>query len=213
MAAPKIKLTALIVAWIVVALIEYGVSQANTSGLLPYGPAILIARGLQISALLIVVKLFHNSLSAVGLAAGTHRAGILGGLYWSIVFGGTVAVVATAILAGGYNPLTFFYLPTADFSNKMILLYLTGGLVAPVAEEILFRGVVYGFFRRWGIIVGVTISTSIFALFHIESGMLPITQTIGGIVFCLAYEKEKSLLAPMTIHITGNLALFTLGIL
>ena len=43
--------------------------------------------------------------------------------------------------------------------------------------------------------------------------MGPVTQIVGGVVFCLAYEKEKSLLVPIVIHMLGNAALFTLGLL
>jgi membrane protease YdiL (CAAX protease family) len=33
---------------------------------------------------------------------------------------------------------------------------------------------------------------------------------VGGIVFAIAYEKEKSLMVPVTIHCLGNMAIFSL---
>jgi membrane protease YdiL (CAAX protease family) len=42
---------------------------------------------------------------------------------------------------------------------------------------------------------------------------IPITQLIGGILFAVAYEIEKNLLVPITIHFMGNLAIFTLSFL
>ena len=39
---------------------------------------------------------------------------------------------------------------------------------------------------------------------------LPLTQIVGGIVFAIAYEKEKNLMVPVTIHCLGNLAIFSL---
>jgi membrane protease YdiL (CAAX protease family) len=35
---------------------------------------------------------------------------------------------------------------------------------------------------------------------------------VGGVVFALAYEKEKNLLVPIVIHISGNLAIFALSL-
>jgi membrane protease YdiL (CAAX protease family) len=35
---------------------------------------------------------------------------------------------------------------------------------------------------------------------------------VGGIVFAIAYEKEKNLMVPITIHCLGNLAIFSLSI-
>jgi hypothetical protein len=46
-----------------------------------------------------------------------------------------------------------------------------------------------------------------------NTGFIPITQLVGGIVFALAYEKEKNLMAPITIHCLGNLAIFSIGLL
>jgi membrane protease YdiL (CAAX protease family) len=33
---------------------------------------------------------------------------------------------------------------------------------------------------------------------------------VGGLVFAVAYEIEKSLLVPITIHVLGNFAIFSL---
>ena len=94
----------------------------------------------------------------------------------------------------------------------MMLFFLVGGVVAPVAEEILFRGLVYGFLRRWGAILAVILSTALFALAPPLRG-LPLTQIVGGLLFASAYEMENNLLVPITIHVLGNLAIFTLSAL
>jgi hypothetical protein len=92
---------------------------------------------------------------------------------------------------------------------------LAGALIGPVAEEIFFRGILYGFFRRWGIPAAVLLSTLLFILphYHASGLAVPITQLIGGILFAIAYEIEKNLLVPITIHSLGNLAIFTLSLL
>ena len=88
-----------------------------------------------------------------------------------------------------------------------------GYVIAPVAEEIFFRGILYGFFRQWGIMVALVISTALFVISHAIGSGLPITQVIGGLLFAVAYEIEKNLLVPIIIHSLGNLAIFCLSFL
>ena len=78
-------------------------------------------------------------------------------------------------------------------------------------NQIFFRGIIYGFFRHWGVMIAVLSSTVIFVLTHPVGGNLPLTQLVGGIIFALAYEKEQSLMVPITIHSLGNFALFSLA--
>jgi hypothetical protein len=42
---------------------------------------------------------------------------------------------------------------------------------------------------------------------------IPLAQVVGGIVFAVAYEIEGSLMVPITIHVLGNLAIFTLSLM
>ena len=91
------------------------------------------------------------------------------------------------------------------------MFFILGGFFAPLAEEIFFRGILYGFFRKWGISTAIIVSTLLFVLPHTSGHTLPITQIIGGILFAVSYEVEKNLLVPITIHSLGNLAIFTIA--
>ncbi len=98
-------------------------------------------------------------------------------------------------------------------SANLLFFFLVGGIVAPVAEEVFFRGILYGFLRRWGIAVALVLSTSAFAITHGLGHGFPLTQVVGGILFAAAYEVEKNLLVPITIHCLGNMAIFALSAL
>jgi membrane protease YdiL (CAAX protease family) len=95
--------------------------------------------------------------------------------------------------------------------NQFLILILIGGILAPIAEEVFFRGVLYGFFRRWGLIPAVIVSTLLFVLVHPLGQSIPVIQIVGGILFAVAYEVEGNLVAPITIHTLGNCTLFTIS--
>ena len=97
-----------------------------------------------------------------------------------------------------------------------MLLFAVGGVIGPMAEEVIFRGLLYGFFRRWGVLPAIFISTGVFVLVHLLVRSVPgfaITQAIGGVVFAVSYELEKNLVVPITIHCLGNMAIFLLPLL
>lgn len=76
-------------------------------------------------------------------------------------------------------------------------------LVAPVEEEIFFRGFVYAGLRRsLGVGAGTGASAFLFALPHI-GGNVVVVFTLG-LLFALLYEKTSSLLAPISAHILHN---------
>jgi len=91
--------------------------------------------------------------------------------------------------------------------------FLIGALIGPVTEEIFFRGVLYGYFRQWGVFTAVMLSTVIFMLAHSVGGGIGLPQAAGGIVFAVAYEREGSLMVPITIHVLGNAAIFGLSLI
>jgi hypothetical protein len=56
------------------------------------------------------------------------------------------------------------------------------------------------------------VSTLLFVFSHPLTGGLPFPQLVGSIVFCLAYERSGSLLAPLMIHMLGNTAIFSVSL-
>jgi membrane protease YdiL (CAAX protease family) len=171
------------------------------------------ARLLETILILLVVLLWGNGLSSIGLAASKIFPGIVKGLTWSIGFG-VLALLGFFILSiSGHDPLSLIKPPLPKRANDILLFFLVGGIVAPIAEEIFFRGILYGFFRRWGVVVALVLSTALFVVPHLGSHGLPITQIVGGILFAIAYEVEGSLMTPILIHSLGNLAIFSLSLL
>lgn len=73
-------------------------------------------------------------------------------------------------------------------------------LLAPVAEEIAFRGLIYRLFRQNLTPVWATLlSALIFALMHAQMGKA-IWAFFLGLIAAYAYEQTRSMLSPMLIH-------------
>ncbi len=84
------------------------------------------------------------------------------------------------------------------------LVILMAVLIAPLAEEILFRGFVYGVLKRYTDAPFAALSSSLmFAIIHLHVGsLLPLWML--AVLFCLAYEITGCLLVPMMLHATFN---------
>lgn len=171
-----------------------------------------LVRLLQIGLLCRIAVKWEGGLKAMGWSPGSWVAGLKKGALWSLGFGGITAVAMIAVYTAGHNPLQWIKSSLPHTAAEVILLFTVGGLIAPVAEELCFRGMLYTFFRRWGVVAAVVASTAIFACLHSLQG-IPVTQIVGGVVFAIAYETSANLMVPITIHCLGNLAIFTLSLI
>jgi hypothetical protein len=87
---------------------------------------------------------------------------------------------------------------------------LIGGILAPLAEEVIFRGLLYGWLRRFmGLLPATFLSAAIFGLVH---GMLPVIAAafVVGLVLAYIYERTGSLWAPTIVHATQNCVAMTI---
>ncbi|MGD8209162.1 MAG: CPBP family intramembrane metalloprotease [Desulfobacterales bacterium] len=174
--------------------------------------ALGILRGMEAVLLVFIASRFEKDPNAVGLSRSNLYPGLKKGLVWSAGFGIAAGILFSVLLANGINPLKLVQTPLPSAPRQIISFFLVGGVIGPVWEEIFFRGIIFGFFRRWGIYTAVLISTALFVLPHYDGAHLPLTQIVGGIVFAIAYEKEKNLIVPVTVHCLGNIAMFSLTI-
>jgi hypothetical protein len=213
MEAKEIRVKTLFLCCAAVLLVELGVwLAASQSG---YHPMLILggARLLLIPLIILIVSIWGKGVSAIGLAPSEMVSGLKWGLFWSAGFGAIAALAFVGSFFSGIHFLTFIKTRLPTQTVDLVLFFIVGGIVAPVAEELFFRGILYGFFRRWGVLVALVLSTLTFVLCHPTGHALPVTRLVGGIVFALAYEIGGSLIVPITIHALGNLAIFTLSLL
>jgi membrane protease YdiL (CAAX protease family) len=174
-------------------------------------PALGIIRCMEALLLVFIAGRFEENPNALGLSRSKMLPGLARGLIWSVCFGIAAGVLFLVLVAAGINPLKLINTPLPSTLEQIFIFFLVGGVIGPIWEEIFFRGIIFGFFRRWGVYAATLISTALFVLPHFDGHHLPHTQIVGGIVFAIAYEKEKSLMVPVTIHCLGNMAIFSLA--
>jgi uncharacterized protein len=82
-------------------------------------------------------------------------------------------------------------------------------LIAPVLEELVFRGALHGALRsRVGVRPAAVVSSAVFALIHLEivtsSPAFLVQLFLLGLVFVWLYERTGNLVAPVAAHLVFN---------
>lgn len=84
------------------------------------------------------------------------------------------------------------------------LTLLTAGVVAALAEELVYRGVVFGWLRqRFGILTAVAVSAVVFALVHPPAAM-PFAFA-AGLLLAWLYHRSNSLWPGIALHGINNI--------
>lgn len=82
---------------------------------------------------------------------------------------------------------------------------ITLGVITPVTEELLFRGLVYRRFKEFTPIIPAMVWASlVFALLH-GNLVQGIYAFIAGFLLCYVYERYNSIAAPVIMHMSSNL--------
>jgi membrane protease YdiL (CAAX protease family) len=92
----------------------------------------------------------------------------------------------------------------ASDPSKRVPLIILAVAIAPISEEFVFRGFLYGVLKRFaGALPALFFSALLFALIHMHMpSLLPLF--LLGAVLTLAYEFSGSLLVPMAMHAFFN---------
>jgi membrane protease YdiL (CAAX protease family) len=216
MAANRVEIGALGMAVVTVAAVEFAMHLVMMSRAVPSMVVLGAGRILQILLFYWIARALPGGANSIGLAKDRLKPGFKLGAIWSLALAALALIGIGVFHLMGQNPLRFLAVNLPVDKTTLILYIVVGGLAAPAAEELFFRGYVFGFFRRYGLWAAVAISTIIFALAHMilmPAGAIPFNQLVGGVVFALAYERSQSLIAPIIIHTSGNLALFGLSLI
>jgi len=107
-------------------------------------------------------------------------------------------------ISQGAHPIIPILLSSND-PRVPILIILLATAIAPIIEEVMFRGVLYGYLRQYlRALWAIPLSAFIFAIVHPQGaiGLVPLTAI--GIMLALLREWRGSLAAPMVAHACVN---------
>jgi membrane protease YdiL (CAAX protease family) len=179
---------------------------------------------IQGAAYLVVIALLVAGSGALtwadmGFRPGTRRA--VEDLAWGALFAGPViglTLIVTAILVAVFRAAPDNPLPPTGQASGLLLHLLAGAVVAPVAEETMFRGVATtAWVRSLGVRAGIVRAALFFAFAHILliggstvgealaiafvafAGRVPIALFLGWV-----FVRRGSIYASIGLHATFN---------
>lgn len=93
----------------------------------------------------------------------------------------------------------------AIYNSGVAVQFVAAGFTAPIVEELIFRGLIYNRLKdmvnvKWAVIL----SAVLFGVFHGNWVQAPYAVIIG-LVAAFVYEKYKSIIAPILLHMTVNI--------
>jgi uncharacterized protein len=107
------------------------------------------------------------------------------------------------------NRAGFIY-ETDSLSLKIlfyVFIFISAVVIAPLAEEFLFRGIfLHRFSAKWGVGAGIIISSALFGICH--GNIASISLGISFSFMALLYIKIPSLLVPISCHAMHNIIWF-----
>jgi len=197
-----------------VTLLEYPLGWLKTPNDLDSLRGILIFIGVGLGdALLyfcviwIFLRLIRRPFSDLGFVRPLKRFVWLGVLVGILLFLG-IGVLGNALthIVGTPAPQSFTVaVKGVDYQWEFALLALLGGVVAPIKEEMLFRGLIYPPLRKaLGRGKGMLLTGLFFATLHFDIvRFLPLL--IGGVLLAWLYERSSSIWPAVVAHGTWNI--------
>lgn len=168
--------------------------------------------------MVILRKLFVHELKNVFRFPGQFAWGVVLGCIFYFAGYLSLKLIVSWLFPMYYNPNDHAALEMIRQSPG--LMGLCTVVLAPIAEEALYRGVIFGTLYRRGRLLAYLASAGIFALIHVTAylGTGWVTALISfalylpaGLSLAFSYEKANSLYAPIVSHMLINLTTFLIG--
>lgn len=153
-----------------------------------------------------------RSLAAIGLQKTSGKWLALGAGVGLLGYAVNRLVVVLYILVSGDSSNPQQGLADTATSGSIVqfaLLIALGGLLTPFGEELLFRGTLYTWLRRWGLVLATLVSAVVFGVFHGFNVVLP-AAVVLGILNAVLYERSGSIWPAVTAHAVNNTFIFVL---
>ncbi|MGB3081605.1 MAG: type II CAAX endopeptidase family protein [Candidatus Omnitrophota bacterium] len=164
-----------------------------------------------------IVKKYNQQISALGLT----MKGFLRNVFYAIIGYISLIPVLLVIMMVTFvvvkwlqykpplQPIVEVFLEEKQ-TSVLLISTLFAAIFGPIAEEIFFRGFMYGAIKKtFGIFWAMIITAAIFSFLHTHIvGFLPIMAL--GLLLAYLYEKTGSLVSCMAVHIVHNIGMVIL---
>lgn len=165
-------------------------------------------------AVLVAAAALEGRVTAAHLGLRATRLPIAAGL----VAGGYVAfLILSAVWTSALHITAHENVPvelgTRDSAAALAGAALLVCVVAPVCEELFFRGFLFGALRRRGLAVATLVTGTAFGAAHVASAPIGFIVPLAalGMMLCLLYERTGSLYPCMALHALNNSIAFGVG--
>jgi membrane protease YdiL (CAAX protease family) len=172
--------------------------------------SLIIANVVAIVLIVLVVRVYYNEpISLLGFTTKNMPKAVLYGIAGYAV----TMLVLTSISYPieqrvGVDPTQQALAKSAMVPSLVPLLLLSGAIVAPIAEEVVFRGYLYKACRdQFKPMYAIGLNAALFSLLHFELRAV-LWLFILGIALAYVYEKTGNLVAPITLHMLNNTIAF-----
>ena len=127
-----------------------------------------------------------------------------------VIIVGIVNSTVTQLISSDFvNPQLEMLAPQGFKWDAYILTMIATGIIAPFAEEIVFRGVILGWLdQKLGKYLAILISSFLFGSTHGIPALIP-ALTVAGIAFSLIVYKSQSLWPAIILHSGFNMFMTT----
>ena len=138
------------------------------------------------------------------LTAGILAAAVL------FSFGSAMLISALLSYVGPGWPESFVGADGWLNEGTVVFLLVIVLVVAPVIEEVLFRGVIlHRLAVKWGLGPAILVSSGVFGLLHVNF----VGVGVLGIVMALLYVRTRTLIVPIACHVLNNAVAVSLVVL
>ncbi|MBB3224655.1 type II CAAX endopeptidase family protein [Pseudoduganella umbonata] len=172
----------------------------------PALPDLALSLAIGGAAVWAVVRLVYWRMGTSGVPRFRHGPvlpAVLAGTAWAVPAAATGALYLLAMRHFGIE------LPRPDGTIALPLLLAIACVAAPLSEEFIFRGMLFGGLRRsLPFAPAIAVSAALFAVVHPPVSMLPVF--VLGVCTALAYGRSGSLLAAVATHAVYNGAMIAL---
>lgn len=122
-----------------------------------------------------------------------------------------ILLIIVVLLSLVYNVFAYyvnnftFQTSLFDSNGNILYVFLSTGLIGPVIEELMFRGIIYNELKkRITTMAAILITTLFFALTHFNIFQIIYALALGFILI-FVYEKYKDIKAPIILHMASNI--------